>query len=177
MNDIPPDKQHGACEGGCENCENAEDPGRRKFLGAAVVAINLGLVAVISAPTLGFLAAPLGHRPKREWIPIATLDQVPDAGAVEVTFTVRVQDGYQTVDRRYAMFLRREEGEVVCIDPACTHLGCRVVYHGDQDRFLCPCHGGVFDQAGNVVSGPPTRPLDRQQTKVENGQIWLLREV
>lgn len=167
----------GGCQGGCPDCPGAADAGRRKFLGLAVGVINLGIVAVVGGPVLGFLGAPLGHRPKREWIAVAPLAELPDEGAVEVTYTVRVVDGYHLTDRDYSVYLRRKGDEVVCFDPACTHLGCRVEYQKEHDRFLCPCHGGVFDQDGKVVSGPPPKPLETHRTKVEGGRVWLLREV
>jgi Rieske Fe-S protein len=44
----------------------------------------------------------------------------------------------------------------------------------DRKQFLSPCHNGVFDIHGNVVSGPPPRPLDRYEVKVENDQLFLL---
>ena len=37
----------------------------------------------------------------------------------------------------------------------CPHLGCRVRWEGDEHRFFCPCHRGVFDEEGRAVSGPP----------------------
>ena len=35
-----------------------------------------------------------------------------------------------------------------------------------RERFVCPCHGGVYDFEGKVVGGPPVRPLDRFETRV-----------
>jgi Rieske Fe-S protein len=157
--------------------EGVKDKGRRKFLGLAVGVVNIGIVAAIGGPVLGFLGSPLGRKAKQEWVPIANLADLPEAGAKEVTYTVRVVDGFHEVDRSYSIFLRRSGQEVMCIDPACTHLGCRVTYQDGQDRFMCPCHGGVFDKEGNVVSGPPPKRLDRHETKVEGGRVWLLREV
>jgi Rieske Fe-S protein len=43
-----------------------------------------------------------------------------------------------------------------------------------QEEFFCPCHNGVFDKDGNVVSGPPPRPLDRFEVKVEDDQLFIL---
>ena len=43
--------------------------------------------------------------------------------------------------------------------------------------FYSPCHGGVFDIKGNVITGPPPRPLDRIEYKVENGEVILLGTV
>lgn len=37
----------------------------------------------------------------------------------------------------------------------CPHLGCRVRWEADENRFFCPCHRGVFDESGTAVSGPP----------------------
>jgi Rieske Fe-S protein len=45
----------------------------------------------------------------------------------------------------------------------------------EQDRFFCPCHNGVFDKSGNVVSGPPPRALDRFETKIEDGVLFIRR--
>jgi menaquinol-cytochrome c reductase iron-sulfur subunit len=38
---------------------------------------------------------------------------------------------------------------------------------------LCPCHSSVFSVDGAVISGPAPRPLDRYETKVENGKLLL----
>ena len=51
------------------------------------------------------------------------------------------------------------------------HLGCPVRYVEAAQRFICPCHGGVYDFQGSVVGGPPVRPLDRFYTRVRNGQV------
>ncbi len=39
----------------------------------------------------------------------------------------------------------------------CPHLGCQVHYAAGDDRYLCPCHQGVFDKNGKPVSGPPAK--------------------
>ena len=51
------------------------------------------------------------------------------------------------------------------------HLGCPVRYVQASQRFICPCHGGVYDFPGLVVGGPPVRPLDRFYTRVRNGNV------
>jgi hypothetical protein len=40
-------------------------------------------------------------------------------------------------------------------------------------NFICPCHGGVYDFSGKVIGGPPPRPLDRFQTRVQGGQVEI----
>ena len=46
------------------------------------------------------------------------------------------------------------------------HLGCPVRFVEAAERFICPCHGGVYDFLGEVDGGPPVRPLDRFYTRV-----------
>jgi len=37
-----------------------------------------------------------------------------------------------------------------------------VFYRPEQNRIVCPCHGGVYSVAdGSVIAGPPPRPLPR----------------
>ncbi len=61
----------------------------------------------------------------------------------------------------------------VAISTRCMHLGCPVRYVQAAQRFVCPCHGGVYDSSGQVVSGPPVRPLDRFRTRVVDGRVQV----
>ncbi len=61
----------------------------------------------------------------------------------------------------------------IAMSNICSHLGCRVRWIADQDGFFCPCHNAVFNKEGQVVSGPPPRPLDRFEVKVEDDQLFL----
>ena len=55
----------------------------------------------------------------------------------------------------------------------CTHLGCLVKYDKERQLFICPCHAGIFDLEGNVVSGPPPRPLQKFAVRVEGDNIVI----
>jgi Rieske Fe-S protein len=66
---------------------------------------------------------------------------------------------------------------LVAYSDVCTHLSCAVQYIGNG-RLHCPCHEGLFDAAsGNVLAGPPTRPLPLIQLAIENHIIYAVREV
>ena len=76
-----------------------------------------------------------------------------------------------------------QEGGVLAMAGECTHLACPV-----QKRTLetsgeatgplrCPCHGGVFSRTGEVLAGPPPRPLRRLRIELPEdgeGMIHLL---
>ncbi|HQZ32831.1 MAG TPA: Rieske 2Fe-2S domain-containing protein [Ilumatobacteraceae bacterium] len=75
-----------------------------------------------------------------------------------------------------AILVRLSETEVVGFSQKCTHLGCVVYYEAHESRWHCPCHEGNFEaRTGNVISGPPTRPLGRIDLEVrDDGMIWAL---
>lgn len=56
---------------------------------------------------------------------------------------------------------RREGDDVVAMSLLCSHQMCRIEWQEDDRRYLCPCHDGLFDENGEVVYGPPRRPLRR----------------
>ena len=74
-----------------------------------------------------------------------------------------------------AILVRLTDTEVVAFSQKCTHLGCVVYFQPEHDRWHCPCHEGNFDtRTGDVISGPPPRPLGRIDVEVRDGTIWAL---
>ena len=75
-----------------------------------------------------------------------------------------------------AILLRVDQREVVAFSQQCTHLGCVVYYQAKENRWHCPCHEGNFATlTGDVISGPPTRPLGRIDVEVrDDGNVWAL---
>jgi Rieske Fe-S protein len=59
------------------------------------------------------------------------------------------------------LLVRTPDGELRAFSAVCTHLDCTVQYKADTSQIWCACHNGTYDLAGNVVSGPPPRPLER----------------
>jgi isorenieratene synthase len=51
-------------------------------------------------------------------------------------------------------------GDTEAISLTCTHQGC-TVQRQDDGKFLCPCHGAVYDTQGRVVAGPAKQDLPR----------------
>ena len=66
---------------------------------------------------------------------------------------------------------------LVAYSDVCTHLSCAVLYQGDG-KLHCPCHEGLFDaRTGDVLAGPPTRPLSLIQLAIQNGTIYAVKVV
>jgi cytochrome b6-f complex iron-sulfur subunit len=75
-----------------------------------------------------------------------------------------------------AVLINTGEGELRAFSAVCTHLTCTVRYESDTGTLFCPCHNGRFDLAGNVLSGPPPRPLEAYEVEVAGGDIYVSRK-
>lgn len=75
-----------------------------------------------------------------------------------------------------AILVRSSEGEYHAYGQKCTHLACPVYFEPMHQRLECPCHEGGFDlRTGNVLYGPPPRPLDLIVLEVrEGGEVWAV---
>lgn len=72
-----------------------------------------------------------------------------------------------------AVLIRKQGGGIVALSAVCPHLGCIVQWEPDRQDFLCPCHAGYFTADGEVISGPPPRPLPRLPFSVANGVVTV----
>jgi Rieske Fe-S protein len=67
---------------------------------------------------------------------------------------------------------------LVAYSDVCTHLSCAVLYRAGERQFYCPCHEGRFDAyTGEVLGGPPTRPLPVIELRIAGGTVYAVREV
>jgi cytochrome b6-f complex iron-sulfur subunit len=60
---------------------------------------------------------------------------------------------------------------VHALNGVCTHLGCIVYWDEHQKLIPCPCHDAFFDLNGNVLKGPPPRPLPKATAKIVGDKI------
>ena len=151
---------------------------RRGFLGLATWAIG-GLIGLgMGIPAISYIIGPaLKSEATQEWIHLGSVSKVEIGLPTLFKATISQQTGWITNEKEISVYILTENGrDFVAMSNVCTHLGCRVRWAAEQKEFFCPCHNGVFDKEGNVVSGPPPRPLDRYQLKVENNQLYILGE-
>ena len=72
---------------------------------------------------------------------------------------------------RQVMLIRRSGSDVSALSATCTHLECTLGYRKEQNDIYCACHGGRFDASGNVLEGPPKKPLPKYEVKIDSGNV------
>jgi menaquinol-cytochrome c reductase iron-sulfur subunit len=154
---------------------------RRRFMeGGAQVAGGIAVVA-IALPSLGFALGPLFEKtnPTR-WQDVGAEDDFNDETYVPKVINITPQIGEAGKTTIYVRKFNSKKDKVVkgekplpyvAISTRCAHLGCPVRYIRASQKFVCPCHGGVYGFQGEVQGGPPVRPLDRFYTRVRAGRV------
>ncbi|MBK5116247.1 MAG: ubiquinol-cytochrome c reductase iron-sulfur subunit [Thermoleophilia bacterium] len=150
---------------------------RRKVFTVASQAVGGLAGAVVILPALGFAMAPIFDRPEEVWQPVGPLTDFASDTYLAVVITIVAgigEAGKSTVYvRRGSPDFEESPDEVVAISTRCAHLGCPVRFFEAAGNFICPCHGGVYGFEGEVLGGPPVRPLDRFQTRVVDDVVEI----
>ncbi|HEY9788153.1 MAG TPA: Rieske 2Fe-2S domain-containing protein [Candidatus Obscuribacterales bacterium] len=70
------------------------------------------------------------------------------------------------------IMVHTDKNNFVAYTQKCTHLACPVYYSAATKRLECPCHEGSFSvESGEVIKGPPPRPLPRVILERQNGLL------
>lgn len=110
------------------------------------------------------------------WITQGVVFPAPSAttGQVKLALNDVPMGGVKPIiyEGKPALVMRTTEG-VIALSLICTHLGCTVQWQEGKQQFYCPCHDGIFDRDGGVISGPPPMPLEQLTVKVTGNEIVI----
>ncbi len=106
--------------------------------------LSLGGGALTAAAALTGCSKKPALKPTQALVP---LSQIPPSGRTKILVAGRPVE------------LQRTERGIVARSLLCSHFGCTVAWNEERQAYLCPCHEGVYDASGAVVSGPPTKGL------------------
>ena len=171
---------------------------RNKFLEGATLGLGALIGALVTLPVLGAALVPGFVKQKSKPINLGPLANFKEGQYYVATFERNQKEGYIS---RMSAFIRNNgstngKPSFTCISNRCVHLGCPVQAGGpvfDQQAktvksgsgevdlipalpaagFICPCHGGAYDQEGNRIAGPPVRALNRFEFSVVDGNLVL----
>ncbi len=154
---------------------------RRRFMSGGAQTLGGVAVAAFALPALGFALGPVFERTEARWEDVGAVGDFPDSTYVPKVFTLVPGIGEPG---KATVYVRKHNPSIdgpkkdqydnfVAISTRCAHLGCPVRFIEASQRFVCPCHGGVYDFQGKVTGGPPVRPLDRFYNRVRAGRLQI----
>jgi menaquinol-cytochrome c reductase iron-sulfur subunit len=148
--------------------EPSPQRGRRRalvlFINATVALIGGALSALLGA----FALRPQGGAAASRWIRAGTTGDLKANEPFARVLGVSRVDGWYRERARETVFLVWDGAHTVrALSATCTHLGCQVRWNATDEKFKCPCHGGVYALDGTVVEGPPPRPLDSIEARID----------
>ena len=171
-----PSKSRYTTDRGIPGAFEGETVTRRRFMTGAANGAGILMTAAIALPTLAFAVGPIFDNASLPWQPVGPPDTYPDDNYVPAIITISPGIGSAG---KSTVYIRRRNPAVdttpptqytrwIAISSRCAHLGCPVRWIPAAERFVCPCHGGVYDLQGVRVGGPPPRPLDRFFTRLNS---------
>lgn len=123
---------------------------------------------ILSALLLRYIF-PMQKTPKEAFCYLMDEDELPKRGVKKAEFTFE-RSGKK---RTQMVFVTNTGSSIVALSPVCTHLGCMVVWDNNSSEFICPCHAGRYNISGDVLSGPPPRPLAKLPIKIDSGKVLV----
>jgi Rieske Fe-S protein len=123
---------------------------RRRFLDSLLGAGFVSTIVAMAYPVWRYLIPPASGEPVTQSVVAAQASQLKANTGMLFKF-----------GSRPGLLIRNPDGELQAFNAVCTHLDCTVQYKADTSQIWCACHNGFYDLSGNVVSGPPPRPLER----------------
>jgi menaquinol-cytochrome c reductase iron-sulfur subunit len=184
---LPPNKRDTqkrsryTADRGIPGAYEGETVTRRRLFEGGAMAVGGIASAAFGLPALGFALGPIFE----DTTPERFQDVGPEEDFNDKSYVPKVitlvagtgEAGKTTIYvRRFNPGLdskKNADQPYVAITTRCAHVGCPVRYVQASQRFICPCHGGVYDFQGKVTGGPPVRPLDRFYTKLQNGRVLV----
>lgn len=141
----------------------------KPFSGTRRSFVDMLLGGILGVGLIGaFYTAILYLWPSKEIVGMAG----GSAGPVEISLDelpVGTAKKIRYVGKPY--YVVRDLKDFSVVSAVCTHLGCIVDWDRQINKFVCPCHSAVFDIHGNVISGPPPKPLPTAPFKVVENRI------
>lgn len=139
---------------------NVSPPQRRKFLFTMLGGLGALIGAASAWPVFRFLS-PIEKGGSGDKVMVARSD------------VAQGKAHFFQYHGKPAVVLQPAPGEFVALSAVCTHLGCVVAWQEQAGEFLCPCHGGRFSAAGQVLGGPPPAPLETYVVELDGDQLKI----
>ncbi len=149
-----------------------EDLQRRDFCKVLVAAFSGFLGIFMTWPFLHFILPVSSGSKEGKFLKVLNFPSIPVGIPTKMTIEdIHEQAFIKDTEVYDILVIKHSDTEATVYSPVCPHLSCRVSW--SEQKFKCPCHGSIFDEAGKVVGGPSPRSLDTLPHKIEGGQLFV----
>jgi menaquinol-cytochrome c reductase iron-sulfur subunit len=182
---VPEDKRKQksryTADRGMPGAFDGETVNRRRFMTGSAHGLGALAAGAFALPALGFALGPVFERTKMPWQPVGSTGDFNEETYVPRVITIVQGIGEAGKSTAYVRLRNPqidtepedEFNKIIAISTRCNHLGCPVRFTQAAGKFICPCHGGVYDFRGLREGGPPVRPLDRFYTRIQGNQVQI----
>jgi Rieske Fe-S protein len=154
--------------------DRPEQPARRRLLMSAAGAAVAGALARVGCAhreeASGQQQGPAGSAAPTTPVVVGKAADFPANAAPKV---IEVPNPSSPGQTSTYIVENNGDGTFLVLSALCTHRGCPVAWQADLKQFVCPCHGGRYDKAGNVTYGAPPRSLTTFPSRIEGGNIVI----
>jgi Rieske Fe-S protein len=138
------------------------DFSRRDFLKAGKSFLAVTGLAVILGPIIAYFYPSKLEETPSEPVLVGPESELSEGESKMVRF-----------GRYPAIVVNTSEG-LRAYSAVCTHFACIVKWDHQRYELVCPCHEGFFNPiTGEVITGPPPKPLDPIHVEVVDGDIYI----
>jgi menaquinol-cytochrome c reductase iron-sulfur subunit len=148
---------------------------RRSFLKIATNALGGLFALVLGIPAVAYLIDARNRAAAQgDFKPVARLSELPLNQPQQVVIRDVQRDAWtiepnQVIGRVW--LIRRAKDKLEAFSTICPHLGCSINFEEASKLFVCPCHGGIFNENGarQEVAGrvnPPPRGMDKLEWRL-----------
>ncbi len=137
--------------------EEEKGVSRRKIIGYGWIAAAAIVVGELIGGTLAFLWPKVRGEQAEKLLVAGKVDDF--------------QVGKVVLFRKEKIFVNRTDKGLLAMSAICTHLRCVIRWTEPKEIFECPCHGAKFNALGEVIAGPPPRPMDIYPIEIVQDKI------
>jgi len=127
-------------------------PRRRKFLLVAFLGSLAAVYGVFASYAVQFVF-PKRKTPRRSRVFLGFSDEIGPGSSR----AINMPSGDQLLLSNTGRVNPDTGNTFIAFSNSCPHLGCKVHWSAPTERFVCPCHQGVFNADGVAISGPPSQ--------------------
>lgn len=144
--------------------KDAQAVPRRDVVDYLVAGSLVGLGGSVLYPVMHYFVPPPVKEVAAGSVVAARVDELPPGSGKIFNF-----------GGRPAILVRTPTGVFRAFSAICTHLGCTVQYRDDLGHIWCACHDGHYDLNGQVLAGPPPRPLPEYAVTLKGQEVIVSR--